>query len=336
MNISAIIPTCNRKKNLLQLLNNLNSSLYPLHEVIIVDSSDEKLSEEEYSAFKNLNIKYVESEKSVCIQRNIGIKKATSPFVFLCDDDIEVPADYLQKLVAHLIKHPEAGALSGLVLQKENDAWVSEYTERSAKRLLWKYIFHLGIWGNIDCRGNNFLIKKIKKHYAEKGNHLSKAGWPVLTNFSGEYFTTPTYGLGASLIKTEWLLNSLYDQVLDKCGIGDNYGVAAGFPAPGIHIVTDTFVYHHREQINRLQAPLQYYRRMLALDYFIKIKKQRIPHVKKAVFLWSLLGNFIYFLFTKNKLMIKPAFKTFWRITFKKNPYLQGASLNKKVIEPVL
>lgn len=336
MNISVVIPTCNRKSNLLALLKNLDDSTYPLYEAIIVDSGEEKLLAEDLFIFKNLQIQYLSSEKSVCIQRNIGINKASSSWVFLCDDDIEVPPDYLQKLTGHISGHPESGAVSGLVLQKEKDEWTSQYIEKSAKSLLWKHFFQLGIWGTITCLESNFIIKKINSYYKKKGNHLSKAGWPVLTDFSGKYFTTPVYGLGASLIKKEWLVNSPYDEVLDMHGIGDHYGVAVGFPAPGIHIVTDTFVYHHCEQINRLQAPLQYYRRMLALDYFIKIKKQSIPHVKKAVLLWSLLGNFIFFLFTKNKLMIKPAFKTFWRITFKKNPYIQGASSNKKVIEPVL
>jgi glycosyltransferase involved in cell wall biosynthesis len=48
-----------------------------------------------------LPIQYILSEKSVCIQRNIGIRKAETPWVFLCDDDVEVPPDYLQQLVAH-------------------------------------------------------------------------------------------------------------------------------------------------------------------------------------------------------------------------------------------
>jgi hypothetical protein len=63
-----------------------------------------------------------------------------------------------------------------------------------------------------------------------KGNHISKAGWPVISDFSGDYFKTPLYSLGASLVRRDWLLRSPFDEVLDRHGIGEHYGVIAGFP----------------------------------------------------------------------------------------------------------
>ncbi|HEX6846307.1 MAG TPA: glycosyltransferase [Chitinophagaceae bacterium] len=333
--ISVVIPTCNRKSNLLALLRNLNDSTFPVQEVIVVDSGEERLLPGEYSALKNIKIEYLVSERSVCVQRNIGINKATSPWIFLCDDDIEVPASYLQKIAEHISNHPEAGAVSGLVLQREKSEWTGEYIERSATVLTWKYFFQLGIWGTIECKANNFVIKKIKKYYAEKGNHISKAGWPVLTNFSGGHFTTPVYGLGASLIKREWLLKSPYDEVLDKHGVGDHYGVAAGFPAPGIHILTGAYVYHHRDTKNRLQSPLQYYRRALALDYF-KGPGQNLHRIKKSWLLWSLFGNLLHTFFSLNAGMSKAAFKSFWIVGFGKNPYKEAAKKKLKIVEPQL
>ena len=109
MQISVVIPTCNRKARLLSLLQNPERSSYPLQEVIIVDSGDDRLTSAEYAAFKTLNVRYVSSEKSVCIQRNTGIRMAQSPWIFLCDDDIEIPADYLEKLTLHTGRHFEAG-----------------------------------------------------------------------------------------------------------------------------------------------------------------------------------------------------------------------------------
>ena len=335
MKISVVIPTCDRKLNLLALLKNLNESTFPVHEVIVVDSGEENLLAEDYAEFKNIKVQYLISEKSVCIQRNLGINKASGEWIFLCDDDIEVPADYLHKLALHTEEHPEAGAISGLVLQKEKDQWVSQYAEISAPKLFWKYFFQLGVWGSIECSSNNFLIRKIKHYYQKKGNHLSKAGWPVLTNFSGKYFTTPVYGLGASLIKKEWLLHSPYNEVLDKHGIGDHYGVAAGFPEPGIHIVTDAFVYHHQETKNRLQTSLQYYRRVLALDYFIGSVKS-LQEVKRTWLLWSLFGNLISIIFSLNFTMIRAAFKSFLVVLFRKNPYYKAAKMSQKVVEPAL
>ena len=333
--ISVVIPTCDRRARLLSLLQNLDRSSYPVDEVIIVDSGNEKLLADEYSVFTNLSIQYIASQRSVCLQRNTGIQRAKREWIFLCDDDMEIPAGYLQALVEHINKHTETGAVSGLWLQKEKDEWKATYPEHSARMLLWKYIFQLSIWGEINCTGNNILIRKIKQYYQRKGNHISKAGWPVNTDFTGEYKICPVYSLGAALIKKEWLLHSPYDEVLDPHGIGDNYGVAVDLPVPGIHIVNNAFVYHHREPANRLIKSLQYYRRVLALDYFVQTKRV-LKHIKKYRIIWSLVGSLLNFLYVGDRVMIRAALKSITKITLNKNPYFIASREKKKMTEPRL
>jgi glycosyltransferase involved in cell wall biosynthesis len=335
MQISLVIPTVDRKTRLLSLLVSLDRSTYPIHEVIIVDSGNDRLASDEYSAIKNFPIYYISSERSVCIQRNTGIRQAKSEWIFLCDDDIEIPADYLQKLSIHIDNYPGIGAISGLWLQKNGNAWTAGYPETSAKQLLWKYIFSLGIWGPINCSANNLVIRKIKQYYQHKGNHITKAGWPVITDLSSDHFFAPVYSLGGSLVKKEWLLNSPFDEVLDRHGIGENYGVIAGFPDAGIHVLNSTCVYHQHETINRLMQPLQYYRRVLTLDYFIQTKKT-LKNIKRRFLLWSLIGNMISFIFSGNRSMRQAGFKSMWDVLWNKNPYPKAAKNNKKIIEPVL
>lgn len=333
MQISVVIPTCNRRDRLLLLLDHLNRSSLVVKEVVIVDSGEDLLTPEEYQVFTNLKILYLYSEKSVCIQRNIGIARAQGDWIFLCDDDIEVPPDYLFKISEHLSLHPATAAVSGVVLQKEKDAWTGSYPVRSARQLLLKFVFQQSIWGAIECRTNNFVVKKIKNFYHRKGNHISKAGWPVITEFSGNYFTTPVYGLGASVIRKDWLLNSPYSEVLDRHGIGDNYGVAMNFPG-NIHVLSNAFVFHHQEPSNRLQRPLQYFRRVLALDYFIKTSS-RLQFVKKRWLLWSLIGNLLEFVFVRDRMMIRSACRVTMIILSGRNPYYRAAKENRKVVEPV-
>ena len=335
MEVSVVIPTCNRKTRLLALLDNLNQSTIPIEEVIIVDSGEDMITTEECSAFTNLKIETISSQKSVCIQRNLGIQKARSAWILLCDDDIEVPPDYLEKLVTHIADYCETGAISGLWLQKENEEWKATYPEKSAKRLLWKYVFNLSIWGEIRCKSNNFIVKRIKNYYRQKGNHISRSGFPVLTDFSGEFFTTPLYSLGASLVKKEWLLVSPFDETLDRHGIGENYGVISKFPVPLVEVLNNIFVLHHREPANRLQQSLQYYRRVLALDYFIS-GKNISANVKRRSLLWALFGNMLSFMFSGNGDMLRATLKSFRQIAFGKNPYWRGAREGKKVIEPDL
>lgn len=333
MNISVVIPTCNRLESLRRLLSGINSSTYPFLEVIIIDSGTEIPGQPELSSFRNLRINYLQSERSVTIQRNTGIRNAKGDWIFICDDDIEVPPDYIEKLVAHIKNHDEAGAVSGLVFQKEKGDWKASYPEQSFFSLVMKYVFGLGIWGGIgDIKTP--LAAGIKQHYAKKGNHISKSGWPVITDVSGEYFITPVYGLGASLIRKDWLVQSPYDEVLDRHGIGDHYGVALGFPAP-VHIVSDARVYHHQSEANRLGRRLQYFRRALALDYFLRTRPAlRTAGVKRRWLAWSLLGNVLLFL-VKNRSMFWTGIRTLVAVCFLKNPYYEAAKAGKRTIEPL-
>ncbi|MGC4036819.1 MAG: glycosyltransferase family 2 protein [Chitinophagaceae bacterium] len=335
ISVSVVIPTCNRKERLLSLLRNLSEQSYPLQEVIIVDSGEDKLSSETCNSFSKLNIQYKTSKKSVCIQRNLGISVATSPWIFLCDDDIEIPGNYLNVLADHLTAHKDAGAVSGKWLQKEGEQWTSSYPLRSSKAIFWKYIFLTGAWGEIDNQSTNVFIRRIREYYKQKGNHITRAGWPVNTDFNGNYFICPVYSLGAALVKREWLLQSPYDEVLDRHGIGDNYGVIMGFPFRGVHVNNETSVYHHREPTNRLKRSLQYYRRILALDYYIRIGKAP-TYVRRVLLVWSLLGNLPGFILVEQGLMIKATWKVIWKIVSGDNPYYKAAKQNGKVVEPFL
>lgn len=334
MQITVVIPTCNRKQQLLNTLQSLNLSAYPLQQVIIVDAGEDRLMPAEYASFTQLPIEYLLSEKSVCIQRNKGIRLAKTGWIFLLDDDVEVPPDYLVKLVAHIDQYSDAGAVSGQWLQKEAGGWQASWPVVSAFYLLRKYIFQSGIWGEIKFNPANFVAKKVKKFYDRKGNHISTAGWPVLTQMSGEFYTTPVYTLGASLVKKEWLLQAPFDEVLDRHGIGDNYGVAVSFPAP-VHIVNQAHVYHHQEPANRLKRPLQFYRRALALDYFAQTKPA-LRHVRRWRIVWSLFGSLLSFLWAGQGRMAKASLKAILKIMPGNNPYYKANRKGKKVIEPLL
>ncbi|HET9825580.1 MAG TPA: glycosyltransferase [Chitinophagaceae bacterium] len=332
MEVSVVIPTCNRRKNLFALLNDIQGSSYPIKEIIIVDSSDQKLKADDLSSFTTFPIRYIDSEKSVCAQRNKGIAAATTPWVFVCDDDIEVPVDYLVKIGAHIDQHPDAVAVSGLVLQLEKNNWVATYPIRSTRQLLWNYIFQLSIWGPISCP-NNFLTRGIKKYYQQKGNHISKSGWPAITNFNGDYFTTPVYGLGASVIKSEWLRKFPYPEMLDSHGIGDNYGLAINFPPEAIHVLNNACVFHHQDSQNRLERSAQYFRRVMALDFFMKTN-ENLKHTKKRFLIWSLLGNLFSFILKGDVAMVKVTFKTVVQIIDNKNPYFRPTSNKANTFNP--
>jgi len=334
MQITVVIPTCNRKKRLLALLHCLNQSTRPPQEVIVVDSGDDPLLPGECDQFPALTVIRIAGMRSVCMQRNIGIRHAASPWILLCDDDVELPANYLEQLMAHVRAHPEAGAVSGLWMEQHGGQWTAQHPERSVTGLTGKWLFQHGVWGEIQVTDNGFLRHSLKRYYQRKGNHLSRAGWPVLTAFTGNFFIAPVYSLGAALVKKSWLENAPFDEVLDSHGIGDNYGVALGFPA-GIHVVNSVHVYHHHESLNRLEQPLAYYRRVLALDYFIRRKKTP-PHVKRRWLVWSLTGHLLHFSYRSNGALLKAVLLAILRIVFNRNPYWKSYKAGRKLTEPLL
>ena len=340
MTITAVIPTRNRPNHIRKVLATLQEQTRQADEIIIVDASDET----EYlvaikESFSGLPLIYISSEPSVCIQRNMGVAKATGDWVFLCDDDIELDRNYLEKLEQYIVQHPDCGAIAGRLLQQEEDKWIDQYPVTGARDLIWRFIFQLSIWGDLqNVRSTfspvNLFLVYIKNFYSRRANSFTLAGWPLITSW-GASFQTTIYSLGADLIRRDWLLQSPYDEVLDPSGIGDNYGVAIGFPQErGIHVIDSTVAYHHRANENRLDRTLAYYRRVLALHYFIK-KSGRFRKTTSLFYLWSLTGNTLLYLFKGNKKMIRANLKIIALILTDRNPYWLAFKKNEKVIRPV-
>jgi len=335
--ISAVIATRNRKDSLYRTLRALSNQSYKLQEVIIVDSSDEKLDDTELSTtFDGLNIKYFTSEPSVCVQRNIGIRKSTSDYIFICDDDIEPEPEYVLALSNYIESNSLVHAVSGFIMQKnENEEWVSQYPPKSSANLLFTLIFQLSIWGEVDEKVlSSFWIKPIIGFYKKRGNSLSFAGWPIITAFKNSFFKTNLYGLGASIIIKELLLNNPFDEVLDQYGIGDNYGICIGFPDK-VNVLTNTFVFHYKDSENRLDITIAYYRRVLALHYFMK-KSRRFNFINTLWLIWSLIGSMILFVKNHQFKLARAALKSIIAIVTFNNAYYTGSKKHIKNVCPNL
>ncbi len=326
--ISIVIPTYKRYESLLRLLSSLNKQLYLSNEVIIVDGSSLPVDFDTLKvSFSNLNIIYHQTEASVCRQRNAGIAMAKSPYIFLCDDDIEVPEDYLLKLSDYLAQNPEAGIATGYFLQKnEIGVWAYEYPITSFAKFLWMFIFQNSIWGSLGHVKTNFftqpIFDRINKLYKKRKNTCTLAGWPLITDFSSPVIRTTCYSLGAALVKKDWLTAVPFDENLTPNGIGDHYGITINLSdLQPVHILTDTHVYHHYSSENRLKSALSYQYRTLALHYFM-VKSSRFGKVNIAFLIWSLMGNLIFQLLNLQLNFAKSTFITIIKIVSGQNPLI--------------
>jgi len=332
--VSIVIPTRNRKESLLKTLQAASRQLYPAAEIIIVDAGNEPIGFETLSkAFPQAPIRYFTSRPSVCVQRNLGIQMATSPYILLCDDDVEMPEDYLLKLTTYTSAHEEAGIVTGLFLQKNKNAeWEYQYRTSSLLKCIWHFIFQLSCWGDLEDIKANFitapLLRYIKQWYEKRGNTYSLAGWPLLTNFTCPVTRTAVYTLGAALIKKEWLLASPFEEKLVPNGIGDNYGVTHNLPEPQpIHLLTGAFVWHHHAPENRLKIITAYRYRVYALHYFL-VNSKKFTAINRLFFYWSMLGNLLFQTFGLQGKLAATSMSTIVILMLGQNPYLKHSTIH--------
>jgi glycosyltransferase involved in cell wall biosynthesis len=332
ISITAVIPTRNRETHLRSLLSSLQRQTLSLSEIIIVDSSDDTFYQKDLSEeYHELNPIWLSSLPSVCAQRNMGIQNATNEWVFLCDDDIELPEDYIQKISEFILSNPAVGAVAGQLRQLEDNRWQHEYPVTHTFTLFFRFIFQLPVWGRVDglksIRIFQPLVNKIQRWYRVRGNDLSLAGWPLITQWHGDVMRTKVYSLGANVIRRQWLLESPYDELLDPNGIGDNYGVALNFPdGGGVWVLASTFALHHRAIENRLSRENSYYKRIMALHYFIRKSPEKFQQQTVLWFIWSLVGNTILFLVKRNFGLVGKSLKAIADILFARNPYLLAST----------
>jgi len=331
MDVSVVIPTRDRPESLNRCLLSLAAQRHPLKEIIIVDASEQPLDQKQLAdRHATLNLIVMRSKPSVCLQRNVGIRTATASHILLSDDDIEFPVNYVSELAAFQQDHAECGAVSGVLLESLK----GELQETTAQRttfseLSWRFLFQLTVWSDLESlRATGIaqvILQGLQKYYRNRSNSFTLAGWPLVTQASGDRFRTAIFGLGAALVTREWLLASPYDEILDPHGIGDNYGVAVHFPGHfPITVLRSVKATHHRSRGNRLSATEAYYRRILALDYFMT-GSPKFTWINRIFLLWSLGGNLFSQVVHFNFYRACATCKAGLLICIRRNPYSVAA-----------
>ncbi len=131
--VSIIISTLNRRKELEQLLTSvLRQSVLP-KEIIIVDDSDNSKTQDLANRMngifssKRVALRYVPNTicKSLAAARNVGVNQAGGAMILFLDDDMILESDFVEELLKVYKIYPNAIGVSGNVwcstsMQKEN------------------------------------------------------------------------------------------------------------------------------------------------------------------------------------------------------------------------
>jgi glycosyltransferase involved in cell wall biosynthesis len=336
IDISVVIPTRNRVESLCRCLSSLAAQSHPLGEVIIVDASEQRLDKKALTErFPKLNLIVLNTTASVCAQRNKGIQAARGSHILLSDDDIEFPPNYSFALSDFLAHHPSCGATSGVLIESLGGTFKETILQEVTQlELCWRFLFQLTLWTDISRVQpglfSRVVLQWMKQYYRNRNNTFTLGGWPLVTQVNGDHFRTAIFGLGAALVRREWLLASPFDETIDPHGIGDNYGVAINFPGDlPIVVLRGVSAIHYRSDIDRLPETTTYFRRILALHYFMRCSK-RFTRLNRLVLLWSLLGNLIPQVLRLDFNRARATLKAGLLISTGRNPYLNAALLGVK------
>ena len=116
MKFSLILATLNRHNEIKECLISLEQQEYKKFEVIVIDQSDDTLTEEVVSEFKKLNIQYFSVDfKGLSRARNFGLQYASGEYCCLMDDDATYSKQYLAE-ANRMITTAGCCILSGKIL----------------------------------------------------------------------------------------------------------------------------------------------------------------------------------------------------------------------------
>jgi len=300
--IDVVIPTYKRIKNLQLLVRSIDLQSKKPNKVTIVYAGITEEDLKEIVEQSSLNIQLIASEPSVCKQRNLGIKNSNSKYIFLCDDDIELPNDYLEKLYTFLEESPHYNIASGEEYRLDiNNKW-SLFTEKLKHYNLWfKYIFGLSVLEDLSSPyyRSNKISNYVSNKLLSQRNNVSPAGWPRICRFDYPVMETTIYSLEASMVRAKYLKNSLYNENLSQYGIGDNYEVILKINnEKKIAVLRDLYFKHYKAPSNRISTLNSYTQRIKELKRVV-FYSSFFTMKNRCYFIWSLIGNSIYFLFKK-------------------------------------
>ena len=150
---SIIVPTYNRHKNLLQLLESLVAQTFAPseYEIIIIDDGSTDATKatvtEFQSKYSRNTIRYFfQNNSGPAIARNKGIKESKGSTIFFTDDDCIVPHNWMETLLEGFKRHHEVVGVGG---------WTNSPGEELKKSATARYYERSELQGGYEVISNN-------------------------------------------------------------------------------------------------------------------------------------------------------------------------------------
>jgi GT2 family glycosyltransferase len=290
MQVSIIIPTYNRLKDLDKCLDSIIIQKKLPKEVIIVDNgSDTKaknLFKERKNEFKEkgLILKYLKNEEnSLTVAKNLGVKYSTGDVISFLDDDLILDKNYYEEIIKVYIEKPNAVGVQGLILKfnKKGILYIFIY--------IYNILFYISFNETNKCR----VLPSLGVTYPSSIDRIIDCEWLS----------------GASTYKRHILEEIKPDENLKKYSCNEDLDLSYRIfkKHPGSLFMTPYAKYWHKgsEEGRLPKKELIYMREVYSLYLFYKNKEQTFKN--KLIYFWSKIGiltfNIIFAIFSsKSKL----------------------------------
>ncbi len=275
MKISIIIPTLNRPGELAVLLDSIVEQTKKPVEIIIVDQSDNRDTQQSAQEFKNdLPIRYFHfNEKSGAKSRNFGINRATGEIIAFLDDDTKLTPGYLYQIERFFGLFPDAIGGMGKIIN---------YREFRAKLFVNEKVYKL---------------HKILSSFF--GLNSSKEGFLVLRSSRN----TEQYD-SEQTINTEWLSTCncwykkniftefMFEERFEKWSFGEDrmlsHQIFKKYPA-GLYFHPDARLYHFESPESRMADKNKIFMKVIYQFWFFHSCIKRHPFF----YWWANMGEII-------------------------------------------
>lgn len=288
--ISVVIPTYNRSKDILETLNSLGH-FKELKEIIIVDQSTSEDTKELIKSLRNKKIKYLYSKiPSITRARNLGVKNASEKSKIICfiDDDVTLGKNYFSEMLKIFNSNSDAKA-AGAFFHIEDLSFLGKI-ENIIKKL-----FFIRYYEN-----NARIISAYGNTYPSKLTKIITAQWLPGVNmaYNKEIFKEQEFD--------ENLLGYTVAEDIDF-----SYRLFKKYPE-SIFITPFADIIHRASVVEREPTERMSYINQVDHFYF-NFKNLNKSLKQKIIFFWSLFG--ISFLRTLN-LVIKPSKTNYLKLKY--------------------
>jgi glycosyltransferase involved in cell wall biosynthesis len=281
MKVSVVIPTKNRPESK-ECIESLINQTYPIHQLIIVDGSDNNETERLCQRLKReveFDLIYIKQTKGgLAVARNIGNTLAGGDIVFQLEDDIIVHEDFVKEIVAIFAndKNREIGGVGGS----------DEKETKGLKKLLNFLYFIFGIIFLRDSWRKGCVT--ISGHHARLPNKFSYVEWLFNAAYRREVLNEFKYDEKLEVISPF----AYYDDLDFSYRVGRKYKLVLNPKAGFVH--KSSFTAHSHAgafETNKVKI----------LNHYYLVKKYRFS---KIAFWWSTVGLLLAHLIL---LVLKPS-----------------------------